>query len=482
LRFGFVTARRLWLIGLAVVLGVSVLTLATGSAQGGVNADGDADVIFARYAAVKPTQDESCRGDGRGDFICTGFNINDTSQGLAVGDLNGDRHLDVVLSSDMTNRNRVCFGDGSGITYTCSFFGPIPNGNAFGVALGDVDSDGDLDAVVARGRRTNQICENDGSGVFACSNISPDTFDTFDVALGDVNNDGNLDAVFSNDEPMSTPPQPGPQRVCLGDGAGGFSCSNIGTETGGTLDRVELGDVNNDDNLDAVFSNRTRQRVCLGDGTGSFPSCRDVDSIDVPARGVALGDINDDRNLDAVFASDSTGGFPKPNRVCLGDGTGSFTCSDLRVGSLDNFDVDLGDVNRDGKLDVAFADTEGSNPVCLGNGRGDFPVSGCTFVGSETQTTRVVIVPPDPLVLIDFLVADVGALQLPTGLTNSLIKKLDGAAARLEDANPSNDTAAANKVQAFSNQVNAQAGKKITQPDADRLIASSEVIIEVIRN
>jgi hypothetical protein len=479
-RAGSVTVRRVWLIALGFVLAVSVLAIATGSAQGGVNVDGDADVVFARYAAQDPTQDESCLGDGRGDFACTGFNLNDTSQGLAVGNLNGDRFPDVVLSNDMGLSNRVCLNDGTGTGYTCTDISGSP-GNNFAVAVGDVDGDDDLDAVFARLNQPNRVCFNNGSGAFTtCSDVSSDTFGTFDVALGDVNNDGNLDAVFNNDERMSVPPSPGPQRVCLGDGAGGFTCSNIGAETGRTLDRVELGDVNNDGNLDAVFSNTTRQRICLGDGTGSFPSCSDVDSRDVRSRGVALGDINNDGDLDAVFASDSAPGVPKPNRVCLGDGTGSFTCSDLRVGSFNNFDVDLGDVNRDGKLDVAFADSERPNPVCLGNGRGGF--SGCTLVGSSTQTTRVVIVAPDPVALIDFLVADVGALQLPKGLTNSLTKKLDGAAARLEDANPNNDIAAANKLQAFNNQVNAQAGKKIPQPAADELVASSEVIIDVIKN
>jgi hypothetical protein len=479
-RAGSVTVRRVWLIVLGFVLAVSVLAIATGSAQGGVNVDGDADVVFARYAAQDPTQDESCLGDGRGDFACTGFNLNDTSQGLAVGNLNGDRFPDVVLSNDMGLSNRVCLNDGTGTGYTCTDISGSP-GHNFAVAVGDVDGDDDLDAVFARLNRENRVCFNNGSGAFiTCSDVSSDRFGTFDVALGDVNNDGNLDAVFNNDEPMSTPPSPGPQRVCLGDGAGGFTCSNIGTETGGSIDRVELGDVNNDGNLDAVFSNNTRQRICLGDGAGGFPSCSDVDSRDVRSRGVALGDINNDGDLDAVFASDSVPGVPKPNRVCLGDGTGSFTCSDFHVGSLNNFDVDLGDVNRDGKLDLAFADSEDPNPVCLGNGRGGF--GGCTFIGASTQTTRVVIVPPDPVALIDFLVADVGALQLPKGLTNSLTKKLDGAAARLEDANPSNDIAAANKLQAFNNQVNAQAGKKIPQPAADELVASSAIIIDVIKN
>ncbi len=39
------------------------------------------------------------------------------------------------------------------------------------------------------------------------------------VALGGLNGDGNLDAVFVN--------LGQPDRVCLGDGAGGFGCGNV---------------------------------------------------------------------------------------------------------------------------------------------------------------------------------------------------------------------------------------------------------------
>ena len=68
----------------------------------------------------------------------------------------------------------------------------------------------------------------------------------------------NLDAVFSNFVQ--------PNRVCLGDGSGGFACSDVSTDTNQSED-VALGLVNADSNLDAVFSNAVQpNRVCLGDG------------------------------------------------------------------------------------------------------------------------------------------------------------------------------------------------------------------------
>jgi predicted nucleotidyltransferase len=66
------------------------------------------------------------------------------------------------------------------------------------VALGDVDGDGDLDAVLANSLERNRVCLGDGNGSFVCSDVSTNTHNTAAVALGDVDDDGNLDAVFTN--------------------------------------------------------------------------------------------------------------------------------------------------------------------------------------------------------------------------------------------------------------------------------------------
>lgn len=77
------------------------------------------------------------------------------------------------------------------------------------------------------------------------------------------------------------------------------------------------GGVNGDGNLDAVFAERLqRNQACLGDGMGTFV-CSDMSSSEDNLRGVALGLVDSDTNLDAIFASISS---ITPNLVCLGDG------------------------------------------------------------------------------------------------------------------------------------------------------------------
>jgi hypothetical protein len=148
-----------------------------------------------------------------------------------------------------------------------------------------------------------------------------------EAASSDVDGDGDLDAVFANYQERS--------RICVGDGSGGFTCSDVSTDLANTVD-VALGDLDGDGNLDAVFANsRARNRVCLGDGAGGF-TCHDLGTDASHSSGVALGDIDRDRNLDAVFAIDQ-----ERNRVCLGDGTGKFTCRDVSTDSNDSLGVAL---------------------------------------------------------------------------------------------------------------------------------------------
>ena len=72
------------------------------------------------------------------------------------------------------------------------------------VALGDVDGDGDLDAVVSNeGERPDRVFLNDGLGVFTDSGQALGDADSQHLTLGDVDGDGDLDIVVANDDEPS---------------------------------------------------------------------------------------------------------------------------------------------------------------------------------------------------------------------------------------------------------------------------------------
>ena len=73
-----------------------------------------------------------------------------------------------------------------------------------GVALGDVDGDGDLDAFTAvNSQISNRLFLNDGTGVFTDSGQEiGQVGGNVDVELGDVDADGDLDAVIARNVRM----------------------------------------------------------------------------------------------------------------------------------------------------------------------------------------------------------------------------------------------------------------------------------------
>ena len=213
------------------------------------------------------------------------------STGVARGDLDGDGNLDAVFANTNVQPNRVCLWNGTGGFISCSNVS-ADTSNSRGVALGFVDADSDLDAVFANAGfppQRNRVCRGDGAGGFTvpCSDVSADTLVSLSVALGFVDGDGNLDAIFANSLGS-------PNRVCLGNGTGGFiSCSNVSADTNASLS-LALGFVDGDATLDAVFANTgQRNRVCLGNGDGTFGTpgneCSDVSTDTNNSLGMALG-------------------------------------------------------------------------------------------------------------------------------------------------------------------------------------------------
>ncbi|HVR44160.1 MAG TPA: hypothetical protein VMS56_12035 [Thermoanaerobaculia bacterium] len=93
---------------------------------------------------------------------------------------------------------------------------------------------------------------------------------------------------------------------------------------------------------------------------------------------------------------------------------------------------------------------------------------------------------PLPILQAAGLLADlidlVRELNLHAGIANSLDAKLSAVEKALDDLNAHNDAAAIHALEAFIAEVQAQSGDKISQADADLLIATAETIIALIRS
>ncbi len=189
------------------------------------------------------------------------------------------------------------------------------------------------------------------------------------VEMGDFNNDGNIDFIVTNTA------NPGGVSIRLGDGLGGFTPPPVPQILLGSFtDSVALGDFNNDGNLDFVTTNRFSNSISvrLGNGQGGFTSTATPEIAITAPTSVAIGDLNNDGNLDLVVLSSTS---TSTVTILLGNGLGGFTSPPVPQIPVGQFGlrIVLGDLNNDGNLDFLASNQSSADvAIRLGDGTGGF--------------------------------------------------------------------------------------------------------------
>jgi len=277
-----------------------------------LDADGDADLDLYVSAYIESTWEEVLDAkptlDWKGvEKVAVGpFGLEGALDHFFVADGNG-RFLDATTESGLEDRSR---------------------GYGFGVRAADFDADGDLDIYVANDSDANYLYRNEGGGRFeevglwtgAAFGAGGAAQAGMGVAVGDVDDDGNLDIFVTNfSEDFST--------LYQGTGEAFFEDvsepSGVGPPTYTPLSwGTALADLDNDGDLDLVVANghiypqvdnvsdpltyRQPNSLFENVGGGHF---EDVTTMAGPgfslvesSRGLAAGDYDNDGDLDLLIS------------------------------------------------------------------------------------------------------------------------------------------------------------------------------------
>jgi len=247
------------------------------------------------------------------DFVFPVYSEGAPSQVFAIRDGNRDGMSEGYIAG-------CCGGGSTMMNYSTLFSDHRPclgSEPPIAAALGDLNGDGTPDAFIAKARTRTQpttpkeVWFNDGLGNFTDSGKRLGNAESYTVALGDLNGDGFLDAVVGNR---------GGGEIWFNDGQGNFTKGKQRLSSGMTH-TIFVSDLDGDGDLDLLLGDYTSIRVWLNDGTGRFKAGQRIKFDRYEA--VAVGDVTGDGVMDIfvggpdsyqVWRGDGDGRFSADDR------------------------------------------------------------------------------------------------------------------------------------------------------------------------
>jgi hypothetical protein len=293
--------------------------------------------------------------------------ILENGSGVALGDIDGDGLVDIYVCG--LQRPNALFRNLGNWK-----FQEIPDAGgaaclgqaSTGAVFADVDGDGDLDLLVNGIAAGTRLFRNDGKGHFiedTQSGLERKSGAT-SLALADIDGDGDLDLFVVTYRSVTLRDGPTP----------GFEVSQNGGKL--AVKPEEQFEVKETAGGPQIVEKGEPDILYLNDGTGKFTAVSWTDGRFRDEDGKPLQRAPRNWGLSAMFRDLNNDGAPdlyicndfidSPDEICINDGKGNFRAIPrlaIRHTSWSSMSVDVGDINRDGFMDIFVADMLSPNNV-----------------------------------------------------------------------------------------------------------------------
>ncbi|MGC2639452.1 MAG: FG-GAP-like repeat-containing protein, partial [Acidobacteriaceae bacterium] len=301
-------------------------------AAGDVNGDGRPDLVVAKSCAAQP----SCSTNGSAQVLLgqadgtyqigASYALGAGPETIALIDVNGDKHPDLVAANrvDKTLTVRLGLGDGTfGQAMTISLAGApraMAAGNFHDKGMTDLAVAEDCGSTNCSDRGQVEILRGAGDGNFQTAGLYPAGYATVGLAVGSLDGSGKADIVVANRCGASADCSTGgAATVLLGDGAGNFKAGKS-FGLGANPAAIALADLTGSGVQDAVVTRGSDNAVVIfsGKGDGTFAAGVAYRVGSGPGA-LAIADFNGDGKPDVAVAN----GGDATVSVLFGQGDGT---------------------------------------------------------------------------------------------------------------------------------------------------------------
>jgi len=308
---------------------------------------------------------------------------------VVAGDLNGDGKPDIVFGNSAGGAAYIYWSDGS--EFQTNRRTAIPTQNVSDCAISDLNHDGHPDLIFATnddGRTHNvpsSIYWGGTDGFNPSRRTDLPTFGATGLAIADLDRDGEKDLVFINKQD-GTAGGPSNSYIYWGDEHGQFSVDRRQALPTLSANSYSAADINNDGYVDLFLPETGKQTIYWG-GAQGFSSVNKTVVAETVSFSGRIADFNRDGYLDILVSQWSPAG--DEIRLYYG-GPGGFSAANCFVFQVKNVRFPaVADLNKDNWPDIVVPTTTGQTFIFWNGPKGFDNSHRTTLTGAATVHVNV---------------------------------------------------------------------------------------------